>query len=134
LQSFAYAFGISPEELIEQLGHDGTEIVAPDLPEPFCRRGFSVDELTCELLSQYTAVIQIPKRRYNKNILMSGPWFPKPDEDLILPELSRWRRYCLSNNTHMIGVRDDVVKDTMNRITDPKDFDYNRMYILTSID
>ena len=32
-------------ELIEALGHDGGEIIWPNLPEPMCRRGFHSQEL-----------------------------------------------------------------------------------------
>lgn len=33
------------EEIIALLGHDGSEIIWPQFPEPFCRRGFHIQEL-----------------------------------------------------------------------------------------
>ena len=42
--SFAMALGITVEEFIELVGHDGSEILFPDLKEPWCRRGFHVQE------------------------------------------------------------------------------------------
>jgi hypothetical protein len=32
-------------DLVEQIGHNGGEIIFPDLPEPLCRRGFHDQEL-----------------------------------------------------------------------------------------
>lgn len=34
------AMGFSVQALIDEIGHDGSEILWPDLPEPHCRRGF----------------------------------------------------------------------------------------------
>jgi hypothetical protein len=42
--AFATAIGISAEEFINRIGHDGSEIVWPELPEPRCRRGFHTQE------------------------------------------------------------------------------------------
>jgi hypothetical protein len=39
------AMGMSLESLLEQVGHDGSEIVFPWLPEPKCRRGFHIQEM-----------------------------------------------------------------------------------------
>ena len=43
--AFAMALEIPVAELLEELGHDGGELVFPNLPEPACRRGFHVQEL-----------------------------------------------------------------------------------------
>ena len=32
--------GVHEGQLLSLIGHDGSEIIAPHLPEPFCRRGF----------------------------------------------------------------------------------------------
>lgn len=45
LDCFSYVTGVTPENLMLGLGHDGSEIIYPELPEPFCRRGFNVFEL-----------------------------------------------------------------------------------------
>ena len=45
LNAFAVATGIDREVLLSYLGHDGSEIVFPNEPEPTCRRGFHVQEL-----------------------------------------------------------------------------------------
>ena len=43
--AFAMALEIPVVELLEELGHDGSELVFPNLPEPACRRGFHIQEL-----------------------------------------------------------------------------------------
>lgn len=45
LSSFAMALNVSPRLLIRFVGHDGGEVVFPDLPQPMCRRGFHIQEL-----------------------------------------------------------------------------------------
>jgi hypothetical protein len=43
--AFAMTSGVSMKEILEVIGHDGSEICWPDLEEPFCRRGFCVQEI-----------------------------------------------------------------------------------------
>ena len=43
--SFAMAMGIPVADIFAALGHDGSEVLWPDLPEPTCQRGFHVQEL-----------------------------------------------------------------------------------------
>lgn len=38
------ATGLSLTELLERIGHDGSEILWPELPEPQCRRAFHIQE------------------------------------------------------------------------------------------
>lgn len=45
LASMAMVLDVHYRELIEEIGHDGSEILYPDLPEPLCRRGFHMQEL-----------------------------------------------------------------------------------------
>lgn len=43
--AFAMVLDIPVEKIFEQLGHNGTEVIWPELPEPFCYRGFHPQEL-----------------------------------------------------------------------------------------
>ncbi len=40
----AMAAGVTLEYVLDQIGHDGSEIVFPDLREPLCRRSFHIEE------------------------------------------------------------------------------------------
>ena len=42
--SFAMAINRSFDEFVEEVGHDGSEVIWPWLPEPMCRRGFHIQE------------------------------------------------------------------------------------------
>ena len=44
--SFAMALGITIDKFCAMAGHDGSEKVWPDLPDPLCRRGFHICEAT----------------------------------------------------------------------------------------
>ncbi len=41
----AMALGISYNQLIKEIGHDGQAIIFPDLPDPGCRQGFHIQEI-----------------------------------------------------------------------------------------
>lgn len=43
--SFAMALDIAVEDIFKELGHDGSLIWWPELPEPLCRRSFHIQEL-----------------------------------------------------------------------------------------
>ena len=60
--AFAMVLNVPVAELIEQLGHDGREIVFPDLPEPACRRGHNIYELIQIAVNLGYAVTPIPLR------------------------------------------------------------------------
>lgn len=42
--AFAIALNISVKDLIEELGHDGSEIIRPNKPEPYCFKGWHPQE------------------------------------------------------------------------------------------
>jgi hypothetical protein len=42
--AFAMAIGDDVKDMMEAIGHDGSEIIFPDLPEPMSRRGHHVQE------------------------------------------------------------------------------------------
>lgn len=48
--AFAMCVGCTPEAIVELIGHDGHEVIAPDLEEPSCYRGFHDQELVLALL------------------------------------------------------------------------------------
>jgi hypothetical protein len=45
LYSFAAVLETEPSVLIEELGHDGMEVVWPDLKKPYCYKGFHIQEM-----------------------------------------------------------------------------------------
>jgi hypothetical protein len=43
--AFAMVIDRYVEDLIKDIGHDGSEIIWPELPEPYCRRSFHIQEI-----------------------------------------------------------------------------------------
>lgn len=61
----AMAVGEKPRDVIEFIGHDGSEIIFPDLPEPQNRRGFHIGEMFWYLLDMvYFPVLVEPYLHY----------------------------------------------------------------------
>jgi hypothetical protein len=60
--AFAMALDISVMDLMRRVGHDGSEIIFPDLPEPACRRGHNIYELAEAALDMGCAVTPVPLR------------------------------------------------------------------------
>lgn len=50
--SFAMVLCRTLDEILAGVGHDGSEILWPDLPEPRCRRGFHIQEMISYAWSQ----------------------------------------------------------------------------------
>ncbi len=59
--AFAIAVGVPVEQLIRQLGHDGSEMLFPGFRKPYCYRSFHVQELIDQLLIWQYAVTEITK-------------------------------------------------------------------------
>lgn len=57
--AFAIALDVPVQELINIIGHDGSEILFPEDPEPFCRRGFHPQEIIDVCLLKQFGVIAI---------------------------------------------------------------------------
>lgn len=48
---------VFPQKLVAEIGHDGSEIVFPDEPEPLNRRGFYIEEINRVLMEKYSCVL-----------------------------------------------------------------------------
>lgn len=128
LQAFAFAINHCSTELQERLGHDGSAIIAPELPEPFCRRGYCVDELFELLLGLGYSCTPITKYRKHCNMAMAEP--------IVTDTIDRVKRYLneekyvLYNDRHCIGVRNYVVFDPACKVYNVSDFNYSGIIII----
>jgi hypothetical protein len=57
--AFAMALDTPVADLLAAIGHDGSEIVFPNLPEPLCRRCFHIQELIQVALARAFAVTPV---------------------------------------------------------------------------
>lgn len=79
--AFATATDLPVQQLIDFIGHDGSEIIYPDLPEPYCRRGFLAAEVT-RVLWYYGWVAGVLEK---SALHISGP-----EDDIRVQTLSVW--------------------------------------------
>ena len=57
--SFAMVLDLPLAAIFEEIGHDGSQIMRPDLPEPTCRRGFHPQELVHVCLNHGHAATRV---------------------------------------------------------------------------
>ena len=124
ITAFAMALDISVNDLIRAVGHDGGEIIFPDLPEPANRHGHSIHELIWAAIDMGYAVTPISVYPAIK---------PAPDsmrEYAIGTEIGNWRRF----RTHVYGSvgviecygpkGNHVIAYDHGRIYDPRGHDF----------
>lgn len=104
--SFAMVLGITTERFYELAGHDGGEKIWPDIPDPFCRRGFHINEavaiandlgFTATPLELFPMIRVAPYAPYHG--VEQVPVFYAPERN----EEGNWRRFGSIINTR-IGV------------------------------
>lgn len=57
--AFGMVLGLTPKEMFEAIGHDGSEIIWPGLDDPDCRRAFHPQECINVCLQQCRFPVQI---------------------------------------------------------------------------
>ena len=85
--AFAIAVDMPVDDLLAAIGHDGSEIVFPSLPEPLCRRCFHVQELIQVALSRGFAVTPI------ELFPVLQPADDAPIHTTVLYADNNWRRF-----------------------------------------
>ena len=85
--AFAMALDMPVADLLAAIGHDGSEIVFPSLPEPLCRRCFHVQELIQVALSRGLAVTPV------ELFPVLQPTEVGPFHKTVLYPDNNWRRF-----------------------------------------
>ena len=85
--AFAMALDMPVADLLAAIGHDGSEIVFPSLPEPLCRRCFHVQELIQVALSRGLAVTPV------ELFPVLQPTEAGPFHKTVLYPDNNWRRF-----------------------------------------
>lgn len=59
--SFAMVLGVTPKDIIDWCGHDGSEIIWPELEDPMKRRAFCLQEMVdfSVLQMRYPVIVQV---------------------------------------------------------------------------
>ena len=126
---FAMALDMPVADLLAAIGHDGSEIVFPSLPEPLCRRCFHIQELLHVALARGFAVTPV------ELFPVLQPTEIGPFHKIVLYPDNNWQRFEATIRTSR-GVIDGtgarvghVVAYDHGRIFDPKGpvYDYSRL-------
>lgn len=68
--AFAMCLDVPTQKVIEAIGHDGSEVIFEDYPDPMCRRGFHTSELMDYCLrvhGLYVSLIPLSVRLWTKD-------------------------------------------------------------------
>ena len=135
LDSFAFAFSISPYKLLDIIGHDGAEIIWPGLPDPLCRRSFHPQEFVrAGLLLDY-AVIGLEKETYQVPVDYLQPY---KTEYIISEYLQRYNGVltgtCLTRNVrHAICWQNCVIYDPATICSKIEQFNIETFWVVKKI-
>jgi len=123
--SFAMVTNTPLEEIIKELGHDGSEILWPNLEEPFCYRSFHIQELISILF--YSGILVVEFQVWP----VSAPQFPNITNNIIhFPEGNEQRIYDIMHQGKGVVKGEFRNKPHAaawdgNQIFDPGGFTYN---------
>jgi hypothetical protein len=67
--AFSLATGIHTNDILDELGHDGSEIIFPGRVDPFCRKSFNPLELTYWALKRKITVVNLESECEISNLL-----------------------------------------------------------------
>lgn len=101
--AFAMATETLPKEIYEFCGHDGSDIIWPDLGDPFRRRAFHIDEMLDFAISRcYYPVCLMP-------VPATRPFVDVVPHHLYRPELAERRihNYLMLKDAVLMGYTKD---------------------------
>ena len=133
-KAFALALEVDFANLIRKVGHDGSEIVRPELPEPYCRRSFHIQEMidyTTWLGYSVTPIEAFPRSVVDDIVL------PLPGDHVkrMVDYLSRYSGVLTgqgvpSGRHHAVAWKNGRVLDPAGVANDLNDFAINTFWII----
>ena len=115
--AFAMALEMPVADLLAAIGHDGSEIIFPSLPDPLCRRCFHVQELIQVALARGLAVTPV------ELFPVLQPTEEGPFHKTVLYPDNNWRRF-----EETIHASLGVIAGTGARLGHTVAYDHGRIY------
>ena len=115
--AFAMALDMPVADLLAAIGHDGSEIIFPSLPDPLCRRCFHVQELIQVALARGLAVTPV------ELFPVLQPTEAGPFHKTVLYPDNNWRRF-----EETIRASLGVIAGTGARLGHTVAYDHGRIY------
>ena len=129
LASAAMIMGISLSDLKINIGHDGCEIIFPNSPDPYCRRGFHIQEIIDQAFKLGWSVMYIQKHFGLEPFIGNDPVFTIDVSD------KRLNNYLINlhgiiagvngSKNHAVAWDRKMVYDPSGKIYPLQEFDYN---------
>lgn len=131
LAAFSKITQYTTDELIDMIGHNGSEKIFPDLPEPLCRRGFDPREFIFPLYLRGIDVIQIDAyleryvndKRYTTDN-RTNMFLAMKDNKGVLTGINK------RSNYHAVAWIDDQIHDMDGSIYGLGQFDVDCFYLV----
>ena len=115
--AFAMALDMPVADLLAAIGHDGSEIIFPSLPDPLCRRCFHVQELIQVALARGLAVTPV------ELFPVLQPTEAGPFHKTVLYPDNNWRRFEKTIRASL-----GVIAGTGARLGHTVAYDHGRIY------
>jgi hypothetical protein len=133
--SFAWVSGIDFNQIIEEVGHDGSEIIWPHLPEPLCRRGFHIQEMIVVMLRHGFAVIPIEAYPTSKPTEIATIFkIPFPQfADIFTQNEGVLVGLNVKGNGHALGWKCNQLYDPAGKIDGFDGFQIRTFFLITKI-
>ncbi len=129
LAAAAMVMGINLVELKKSIGHDGSEIIFPNAPEPYCFRGFHIQEIIDQAFQNNWSVMYIQKHFGLEPFIGNDPVFTIDVND------KRINNYLTNfpgiiagvkgNRNHAVAWNGEMVYDPSGFVYSLREFDYN---------
>ena len=135
IYSIAMVLDQTPEQVIEGIGHNGLEVVWPQLPLPICLKGVHIQEMVDYALECGYAVVEIDALPCNNPIgndaSLEIEVFPDPVERLT--RLLPGRKGIVCSNVHACAWDGEKVYDPNGIIYDLLNFELAVVYLFFPI-
>ena len=115
--AFAMALDMPVADLLAAIGHDGSEIIFPSLPDPLCRRCFHVQELIQVALARGLAVTPV------ELFPVLQPTEAGPFHKTVLYPDNNWQRFEKTIRASL-----GVIAGTGARLGHTVAYDHGRIY------
>lgn len=131
--AFAIVLGISLEKVVEDIGHDGSDIIFPDLDEPYRRRSFHIQELIDVCMFRDIGVIPIEHNPESevKELIYKLQMPAKRLDYYILKYTGVLTGLSSSGSSHAVAWDGEKVLDPNGSIYNISNFHINTFFIIT---
>ena len=134
--AFAMALDVPVEEIFDHIGHDGSEVIFPNLRSPYCQRSFHMQEMVDFCISRDLAVVEIHKIPVGESL--DGHTFLLPVSD------KRMDFYLLNYTGVLTGIgshgHPHAVAWDKHKVLDPngttysiREFEIETLYLIVKI-